>query len=196
MDLSFLNPWNMPRSLSGRPRAQELGRGSSHWYLRAPKQRWSPSAVYLLRRMPYFHTRAPWHRSQSAYPGRTSRDYAQRLLVLNSSTTPRHQMCLIPPLQIQSMNPVELHRLTILRDYNRNLTLYGARWSDFVHRDWHLGRHRATIRRETDSLNSSHPFYIVHRGCYLDSFLYCKDISAVLEPASFIIAMLRGLLWS
>ena len=138
-----------------QPWAQELGRSSSHWYLRTTTQRWSPSTVSLPR--PPQHLRAcdQWHPSHLAYLARRLPGYAQRLLVRNIpiTTATRRRMCLrLRPLRKLPPIPVERRRRhMILGDYTRKLSPYGARWSDFVQRDWYL-RHRRAIRRGVDSL--------------------------------------------
>lgn len=118
-------------------------------------QRRSPSAVYLPCHLS-FQSRNQWHPSRLVCRTRSLRCCTQRLLLLNSPTTPetRHRMCLGPgSLRLLSPRPVErhYHPKLILGDYIRKSSRCGGRWSNFAQRDW-LMRHRRAIRRGIDSL--------------------------------------------
>jgi hypothetical protein len=117
-------------------------------------QRRSPSADYLPRHLSFFQSRDQWHPSQLVCRTRSSRDCAQRPLLLSSPTTPktRHRVCLRPrSLRLLSPRPVGRHYHPIRGYYIQKSSRCGGRWSDFAQRDWLLRHHRA-IRRGAGSL--------------------------------------------
>jgi hypothetical protein len=107
-------------------------------------------------------------------------------------------MCLslhLHPLRLLPMKPMERRRHTILGDYGRKLSPYGARWSNSAHRDWRLG-HRRAIRRGTDSLILCARFYkVIAIVIRVHTPLFsCKDVSIV--HSSSLALLSEVLTWS